>query len=166
SSVAVTVFEVNDAPTANPDSATVAEDSGATTINVAGNDSTGPANESGQTLTVTAASALHGTVTFSGGNVIYTPNLNYNGPDTITYTISDNGTTNGAADPKSASSTVAVTVRPVNDDPDANNDSAATTQSTPVTIPVLANDSDVDGDTLVVSSTTNGAHGSVTNGGT
>src|SRR4051794_20230313 len=50
STVTVTVTEVNDAPTANPDTATVAEDSTGNVINVLANDSKGPANEAGQTL--------------------------------------------------------------------------------------------------------------------
>ena len=54
---AVTVTEVNDAPTAKADTTTVAED-GTVNINVLGNDSKGPAgNESGQTLTVVSATA-------------------------------------------------------------------------------------------------------------
>ena len=95
----------------------MAED-GSVTIAVLTNDVTGPANESGQTLTVTAASALHGTVAIHGdGTLTYAPNANYNGPDTISYTITDDGTTNGAADPLTASSTVAVTVTEVNNAP-------------------------------------------------
>src|SRR5207302_787200 len=47
----------------------------------------------------------------------YAPAANYNGPDVIAYTIQDNGTTDGAPDPLTASATVAVTVTPVNDAP-------------------------------------------------
>ena len=72
STVTVTVTEVNDAPTPRRH-ATVAED-GSVTIAVLTNDVTGPANESGQTLTVTAASALHGTVAIHGdGTLTYRP---------------------------------------------------------------------------------------------
>src|SRR5437763_6832124 len=97
--VSLTVTEVNDTPTAVNDSATVAED-GSVTLDPRSNDSTGPANESGQTLTVTAVSqGAHGTVTFTGTSVTYTPAANYNGPDSFSYTITDNGTTNGVSDP-------------------------------------------------------------------
>jgi len=77
---------VNDAPDANNDGPlTTAEDTALTNINVLGNDNTGPANESGQTLTVTLASALHGAVTINAdGTLNYTPNADYNGADTIT----------------------------------------------------------------------------------
>ena len=56
------VTEVNDKPVAGADSATVAEDSGASTVDVRGDDSAGPANESGQTLRSpeTHAGARHG----------------------------------------------------------------------------------------------------------
>ncbi len=43
-----------------------------------------------------------------------------------------------------------VTVNPVNDDPEANDDTATTPYNTAVTIPVLDNDTDVDGDPLDV----------------
>jgi hypothetical protein len=162
STVAVTVSEVNDAPTANPDSATVAEDSGATTINVTGNDSAGPANENGQTLTVIAASALHGSVSFSGGNVIYTPAMNYNGPDTISYTIQDNGTTNGSADPKTSSSTVSVTVTPVNDPPTVARDNASVTVNESQTATNSGTFTDVDtGDNVTITA----SEGTVTKSG-
>jgi hypothetical protein len=49
----------------------------------------------------------------------------------------------------------------VNNFPIAVDDSATTPQGAPVTINVLANDSDPDGDTLTVSSVTLGAHGTV-----
>ena len=48
----------------------------------------------------------------------YTPNANFNGTDTFTYTITDNGTTAGAPDPLSDTATVTMTVTPVNDAPD------------------------------------------------
>src|SRR5206468_212971 len=81
STVAVTVTEVNDAPTANADRATVAKDGRVKSTDVC-NDSKGPANESGQTLTVVSASALHGTVTIeANGTLTYAADANYNGAD-------------------------------------------------------------------------------------
>jgi hypothetical protein len=144
-SVSITVTEVNDDPTANPDTATVAEDSVANTINVLANDSAGPANESGQTLTVLSTSALHGSVDINGdGTLSYSPSPDYNGPDTISYTIQDNGTTNGVSDPKSDAGTVAVTVTEVNDAPTANDDAFTVAEDgTLVILPaqLLGNDS-------------------------
>nr|WP_250645642.1 Ig-like domain-containing protein [Salidesulfovibrio onnuriiensis] len=73
----------------------------------------------------------------------YTPAANYNGPDTITYTVSD-----GQGGESTA--TVAVGVTPVNDGPVAVDDTATTAEDTPVTIDVLSNDTDVEGDALSV----------------
>jgi len=53
----------------------------------------------------------------------------------------------------------------VNHPPVANDDPASTAEDQPVTVYVLENDSDVDGDTLTVDSVTQGANGAVTNNG-
>src|SRR5438045_2556569 len=64
-------------------------------------------NESAQTLTVTAVGTpLHGSAVIIGsganaGKVLYTPAADYNGPDSFSYTVTDNGTTNGSPDPRS-----------------------------------------------------------------
>src|SRR6185295_11314628 len=57
-----------------------------------------------------------------------------------------------------ATGTVSITVTPVNDAPVAVDDSTSTPRNVPVLIPVLANDSDVDGDFLSITGTspTNG----------
>ncbi len=134
----------NPAPTATNDSAATAEDTPIPAINVLGNDSDPDADP----LTVTAASAPNGTVTINpDGTLRYVPNANFNGTDTITYTISDgNGGTSNAA--------VTVTVTPVNDTPVALNDNATTNEDQPVTLNPLSNDSDVDGDDLTITAAT------------
>ena len=64
----------------------------AVTINVLANDS----DLDGDALSVTAASAGNGSVSIRpDGSLDYTPNANFNGTDTVTYTISDG---NGATD--------------------------------------------------------------------
>jgi large repetitive protein len=140
----------NPAPTASNDSATTQEDV-AVAIPVLGND----VDPDADPLTITTATALNGTVTIGAGGVLtYTPNANFNGSDTITYVISDgNGGTSSAA--------VTVTVTSVNDDPVAADDVASTNEDTPVTIGVLGNDRDVDGDVLTVTTATS-PNGSVT----
>ncbi len=122
-----TVTEVNDAPSATNDAlSAVAEDSGQRTIlgsTLTGNDSAGPASESGQTLTVTAVSnVIGGSASVSGGNVLFTPTANFNGAASFDYTVTDNGTTNGVADPLTATATASFTVTEVNDAPSATND--------------------------------------------
>jgi large repetitive protein len=141
--VTLTVTSVNDVPVANPSTATTNEDTPVILTPLA-NDS----DADGDPLTVTAASAANGTVTINpDGTVRYVPNPNFNGTDTVTYTISDGrgGT---------ATSTVTVTVVSVNDVPVARNDNATTPEDTPVTIPILGNDSDADGDPLTITAAT------------
>jgi len=104
----------NPAPVAGDDSATVAEDSLNNTIAVLGND----VDE--DTLTVTLASALNGTVLINGDNTLdYTPNPNFFGADVISYTVDDG---EGGTD----TAVVNVTVTPVNDDPAVNANTGST----------------------------------------
>ncbi len=124
-------------PVANADVATTPEDEDVT-IDVLGNDT----DPDGQPLTVTEATAENGEVNInSDGTITYNPFRDFNGTDTITYTVTD-------PDGNTSTSTVTVTVTPVNDDPEAVEDAAATAAGTPVVIDVLANDTDLDGDTL------------------
>ncbi len=52
-----------------------------------------------------------------GTDVIFTPAADFNGAASFSYTVTDNGTTNGAADPKTAMGTISFTVGAVNDAP-------------------------------------------------
>jgi len=56
-------------------------------------------------------------------NVYFTPAADFNGVASFQYTVTDNGTTNGAPDPKSDTATVSFSVTEVNDAPAAVNDS-------------------------------------------
>ena len=148
--VDVTINPVNDGPDAVNDSASTLEDT-PVTINVLGNDT----DPDGDTLTVTGATSPDGTVKVNqDGTVTFTPNENFNGDATITYTITDG---NGGTD----TATVTVTVGAVNDGPDAVNDSDTTDFNTPVTVAVLANDTDPENDPLTVTDATS-ADGDVT----
>lgn len=154
--VSVSVLPINDPPVAVADSATVAEE-GTVTIAVAAND-TDPENSA---LTLTAVTqGAHGTVTILTGNQVrYQPAANYFGPDSFTYTVRDPGNL-------TSTGTVNMTVNPVNDPPLAGPDNPATDEDTPVTVSVLANDTDVDGGALSVSAVTQGSNGTVTTNGT
>jgi len=139
--VNVHVNPVNDGPDAVDDTATVDED-GSVVINVLGNDT----DPDGDTLTVTSATSPNGTVTINpDGTLTFEPNDNFSGDTTISYTIDDG---NGGTD----TATVNVHVNPVNDAPDAVDDVASTAFNTAITVDLLANDTDVDGDTLTVTS--------------
>ena len=138
----VTVLAVDDA-------AETAEDT-PVTIDVLANDS----DPDGDTLTVVEVSApTHGTaVVADTGAVVYTPEPDFHGTDRFTYVVGDgSGLTARAA--------VEVTVLPVNDPPLAGDDAAETAEDTSVTIAVLRNDSDPDGDTLTVVEVSAPTHG-------
>jgi hypothetical protein len=122
----------------------VAEDSGARTIPFAsllGNDSKGPFNESGQILTIIDVSgAVGGAVQIVGTNVIFTPTTDYNGPASFTYTLQDNGTTNGADDFKTSTAVASFTIDVVNDAPSFVKGPDQSVTAGPQSIPNWANE--------------------------
>src|SRR5436305_5580403 len=125
----MTDTSVNDAPVANADSATVAED-GTVNVAVLANDT----DVEGDTLSVASVTqGAHGTVAINPDKTVkYTPAANYNGSDSFTYTVSDG---NGGT----ATGTVAIKVTPVHDAPVANADSATVAEDATVNVSVLAN---------------------------
>ena len=136
--VAITVSEVNDPPVATDDGLTsVLEDSGLRLIafaTLAANDTKGPANESGQTLTITGVSnPVGGSVVINGSNVEFTPAANFNGTASFDYTVQDNGTTNGAPDPKTDVGAVSFTITAVNDPPSGTDMAVTTLEDTDYT---------------------------------
>ncbi len=157
----ISVSALNDGPDAVDDVAIVAEDAVATAIPVRSNDTD---VDAGDTLLIeTSSDPPHGTVVVTGGGtgLTYKPDANYNGPDSFTYTISDGLLTDSA--------TVDVTVTSVNDAPVADDEAQTVAEdATATAIDVLLGDTDVDGDTLHVVSTSDPPHGTVaiTGGGT
>ncbi|HEY0548458.1 MAG TPA: Ig-like domain-containing protein [Verrucomicrobiae bacterium] len=106
-------------------------------------------------------SPAHGTVTLSpSGGFSYTPAAGFVGADTFQYLATD-----GAA---SASATVSITVNEewANSPPAAQPDEFATSENTPLNVSwasrLLANDIDVDGDTLTAVQMSSPSHGNVT----
>jgi hypothetical protein len=117
-SVFLNIPEVNDAPVGTNDVlSNVFANSGTRTNSFASllaNDSKGPANESSQTLTIiSVGSAVGGTVSIAGTDVLFTPTLNYSGPASYVYTLQDNGTTAGANDFKTSTATASFSVQGV-----------------------------------------------------
>lgn len=97
----------------------------------------------------------HGKLEFKGdGSFIYKPNPNFNGTDRFTYKPDDGLVLGNTA-------VVTITVTSVNDPPSSVDDTATTDGTSPVNIRVLANDSDIDGDTLNVVDVTQGKDGAV-----
>ncbi len=152
--VVVTVLAVDDAPVALADGTTTAEDT-PVVVDVLANDT----DPDGDALVVAGlGDPAHGTVTVAAdGRVTYTPEADFAGTDSFTYTVTD-GT--GLGD----SALVTVTVTPVNDTPVAGDDTTVTDEDTPVVVDVLADDTDPDGDALVVAGLGDPAHGTVTVG--
>jgi VCBS repeat-containing protein len=101
---------------------------------------------SGATYSAGATASLPGIGTLqinADGSFLFTPQGGYNGPvPAVTYEVSDGAT--------ASSATLNITVNAVNDAPSAVTDIVSTSEDTPVTIDVIANDSDADGDRLTV----------------
>ena len=137
--VTVTVTCADDDPVAVDDAATVAEDSGATAINVLANDT----DVDGGPKTITAVDPARqrraSPSPATARALTYTPDPNYcneGGPtDNFTYTLNGGST-----------ATVSVTVTCADDDPVAVDDAATVAEDSGASaINVLANDTDVDG---------------------
>lgn len=166
--VSIFVFAVNDAPVANDDAYTIAED---TLLNVNGspgrlsvlaNDTDIDTSASNLRAIILTAPA-HGTLSLGlNGLFTYTPADNYVGLDTFEYLAND-------SDLNSELATVRITITPVNDPPLAVNDSYTLSEDTTLTANgilgnpagVLANDSDPDS-AISASIRTQPSHGSIT----
>ncbi|CAD5372806.1 hypothetical protein RA210_U230001 [Rubrivivax sp. A210] len=168
------ITPVNDAPaTTAVTLAAIAEDSGARLITQAqllGNAVDIEGN--GLVASNLAINAGNGTLVNNGnGTWTYTPAANDDASVSFSYTITDNGTTNGSADPKSVAGTATLDITPVNDAP----------ATTAVTLAAIAEDSgarlitqaqllgnagDIEGDALVASNLAiTGGNGSLVDNG-
>lgn len=148
--VTVTISVTNPIPNTAPvavDDAYVADEDttlNVTASNVLGNDTDADA---GDTLTaVLDVDVINGALTLNtDGTFDYLPDANFNGSDSFTYHAND-----GAADSNIA--TVNITVTPVNDAPAAVDDAYAIDSGADLIVAavdgVLANDSDIDGDSM------------------
>ena len=153
STLNLTVTPVNDAPVAVTDTVTSFEDTVATG-NVLTNDTdvdgdaltvtnftvSGVTKLAGQTATLAGVGAL--TVN-ANGSYTFTPAANWNGNVPVaTYTVTDGALV--------STGKLLVTITAVNDGPVAVNDTKSGAEDTPLQGNVLANDTDVENDTLVV----------------
>lgn len=127
----------NTAPDADSDSTQTQQDQ-PVTIDVLSNDQDAD-GDSIEISNFAATSEFGGTVACTT-DCTYTPASGYFGTDTFTYTISDG---------RGGTDQATVTVE-VNAQPNAVDDDAATEQNTDVSIQVLTNDADLDGDDLTI----------------
>ncbi|MDP1834405.1 MAG: Ig-like domain-containing protein, partial [Chlamydiales bacterium] len=144
------ITPVNDAPLAVSDNFSGTEDN-QISDNVLGNDS----DVENDSLTVTLDTGpVNGVVVLNpDGTFTYTPNSNYFGPDSFSYTLSDGSLTSTA--------TVNLDITPANDAPTAVNDAFSGPEDSAISGNVLTNDSDLDSATLTTTLNTGPLHGSV-----
>lgn len=140
----------NQAPVALDDTYGIDEDTINHSLDVLVNDDDPDTGILGLTI-VAIDTPSHGTASTDGGAVFYTPAEDFHGDDSFSYTISDGELT--------ASATVFVTVNPANDPPTANDDAVNIDEDTVENVAVLANDTDVDGDLLVLVEVLSPLHG-------
>ncbi|WP_099733280.1 midcut-by-XrtH protein [Delftia sp. 60] len=153
---------VNRVPVAGNDTATTDADT-SVTIAVRGNDS----DADGDSLTVSGITqGTHGSVVVDAvtGNPVYTPNANFTGSDSFTYTIGD-----GRGGSATASVSVTVAAAPSGNQPPVSvSDAIVVAEGAVATVlasgatSVLANDTDPDGNPLVAVLVTGPAHGTLT----
>ena len=147
--VTVTITGVNDAPVVSDSSASGNED---TNIDVDLD-----IDDPDDTSFTSVCTSDDGTFTDDGdGTGTFTPDADFNGTATLSCTVTDSGNASDTA-------TVTVTVNPLNDPPVANDDLFYFDDEDPTAVLDLTlNDSDIDGDTLVVSAVdTTGTLGTV-----
>ena len=160
--VSIVVAEVNDPPIPGDD--TVNGSAGQNvvidTVTLLANDAAGPPNESGQALTigeVTAGPDTHGTVSLVAGVITYVPDVGFTGAGAFTYSVCDDGTTLGVADPLCTSTgTVTVHLDGANQPPVAEPGTLLTVEDTAAPITLVGSDPDGDPLTFVVVSPGNG----------
>ncbi len=162
--VTVVISPINDRPSANADAGTgygTTEDVAFTTADVTDNDTDIEDTTVASSTAVLGTDAAKGSVVSNGdGTFTYTPNQDTNGSDWFTYIVTDSSGED--SDP----ATVTVTVAPANDPPAASNDVLSVDSGgSATTIDVRLNDSDVEGDALVVTVVTNGTNGAVVHNG-
>ena len=147
--VSVTVTSVNDAPTASAGSITTTEDT-AGTLDL----STLSSDVDGDTLTFTVTDPSNGTVTLADGVVTYTPNDDFFGSDSFTYSVYDNTKT-------TIDYTISVTINSINDIPTSGPTAVTIEEDTIVDIDISELISDIEDDALTVVIDTNPTQGNV-----
>lgn len=143
--VNVTVGPVNDIPTAGDDVAAVAEDEQVTFVIINNDSDTEDGSVDVGSIAIVNAPTNGSVAVNSDGTLTYTPNADFNGSDSLQYTITD------SAGLTSLAATVSLTINPVNDAPVANNDLVNVDEDTSVDINILGNDTDIDSTTDILS---------------
>ncbi|HQY30591.1 MAG TPA: Ig-like domain-containing protein, partial [Thermomicrobiales bacterium] len=152
--VTVTIVAAgNGAPLATNDEFLVGINSPGSVLDVLSNDT----DPEGDTLQVQIEQTPeHGEVAVDAlQSITYTPDADFHGRDTFTYTIVDGG---GLA----SSATVVIEVQAANQAPIAVADATTIDEDTSSTLPLMANDTDPDGDALAITSISGAMFGTAT----
>ena len=158
--VTITVNSTNSAPVTSVDTYTLDEDS-SLTVDAANGVLINDSDPEGDSLTaVLVEGPQNGAVSLNAdGSFTYTPIANFSATDAFTYAASDGAATSGAT-------TVTLLVQGVEDTPVAEDDSYSLDQAGLLNIAaasgVLANDTDVDADTLTALLLSNPSNGTLT----
>ena len=144
--VTITVLPVNDAPVADDQSLTTDEDQALPVI-LTGSDPDGDS----LSFAVTTQ-PQNGSLSGTAPDLTYTPNADFNGSDSFTFTVND-----GQLDSNVA--TVSITVNPLNDAPVAVDSAAVTDEDQSIATPLSA--SDPDGDAITYNIATQPQNGNL-----
>lgn len=155
----ITINSVNDAPSFTKGADQVVnEDAGPQTITGwATSISAGPADESAQILSFSLSNNNNGLFAVQPainptGTLSYTPAANVSGNATVNVILSDNGGVANGGD-NNSSATFTITVTAINDPPVAVNDNASGNEDTNISVNVIANDTDIDGNGTISANT-------------
>ena len=149
--VTITVSALNNAPVAVADTISLTEDIDSVLVDVLGNDT----DADGDALTIDSfTNPSDGTARLMGGSLFYTPDENFTGSDSFTYTIVD---PLGASDTE----TVTLTITDVNDAPVTIDDVLNIEEGSAdgITVNLLSNDYDRESDTFTLTSIGTASHG-------
>ena len=146
------VSPVNDAPLAVDDNYSMSEDASALVLDLLANDT----DVDGDSLSLVSINGValtgadqtiavpNGTVNIVAGVISFTPDANFNGSLSFAYEMSDGS---GLI----ATANVNIVVTPLNDAPSATNDVYSMAEDgAPLALDLLANDTDIDGDSLSI----------------
>ncbi|MBS2097973.1 Ig-like domain-containing protein [Carboxylicivirga linearis] len=150
----ISVTVSNEAPIAVNDVFSIDEDT-PTSLNVLENDTDQQNNIIASSVAIVVEPTNGSAEPQTDGTVLYTPTENYYGTDNFTYEIQDE-------DGYSSQATVSITINPVNDAPNLQDDNIETQEDITATFAILENDSDLDNEIVpstlqIISDVQNGA---------
>jgi Ca2+-binding RTX toxin-like protein len=144
----VEVIEVNDAPTTTITSITTSEDSGIEIDVLSGANDV----DSDDLLIKSVTNGENGIAQIIDGKIVYTPNDNYNGTDSLSYVITDDKG-------DEVTTILNIVVEEVNDAPTVSVTSSIISEDGVAIIDVLAGSNDIDGDIVTIESVSSPSNG-------